>query len=189
MSNIEHPGYWWLPGEEDLRRPGTLKIEPNGGVRLELIGHLDLRVWKSSTGEGRQYSGEERAVPVLFGRSRNALFTLTDCATVYREEQLGRDQDFALHHLRASGAIEGVFLTSVDDAVFKLGIGEFENLLPWSRLNSLSLTLDTRSRRSTAQVEPPEAVEAQYGDVTFTLAPTAYSFKPTHTRRSSMVSS
>lgn len=35
---VMYKGYWWLPSSEDDHVAGTLTVEPDGNLRLELFG-------------------------------------------------------------------------------------------------------------------------------------------------------
>lgn len=55
-----YKGYWWLPSNPDDQVAGTLTIEPDGGLRLELYGGFGL--------ETEGVSFERKADKVIYGR-------------------------------------------------------------------------------------------------------------------------
>lgn len=42
MENRVYKGYWWLPSVPDDQVAGTLTVEPDGDLRLELYGGFGL---------------------------------------------------------------------------------------------------------------------------------------------------
>ncbi|NJE11887.1 HEPN domain-containing protein [Thermococcus sp. LS2] len=44
MSDLEYKGVWWLPDRPEVKVPGTLKLTPNRGAVLDLLGYFkDIR--------------------------------------------------------------------------------------------------------------------------------------------------
>jgi hypothetical protein len=63
MTEKKWHGYWWLPGQEDRKVPGSLHVQDSGQTRLSLIGGFDLDQAAQSSVDGDMTGA--RAVTIL----------------------------------------------------------------------------------------------------------------------------
>jgi len=69
FEEFSFTGHWWLPGDEENRRAGTLTFKPEAGVELELLDAPE------APDRAYVFMGEVRENPTLIMAVRNSLIS------------------------------------------------------------------------------------------------------------------
>lgn len=147
-----YKGYWWLPSTPDDQVAGTLTIEVDGDLRLELYG-----------GFGQNENGvsfEREPDKVIYGwcyapNGHMKQISLFEC---HSSINLNFSSDFPITRYTCYYALIGYHLLSMKDAKFFEARVEFAELSYWCppsniktcyKENSITLALDTSTGKST----------------------------------------
>ena len=145
-------GYWWLPSVPDDKVAGTLTIETDGDLRLELYG-----------GFGQNENGvnfEREPDKVIYGwcyapNGHMKQISLFEC---HSSISLNFSSDFPITRYTCYYALIGYHLLSMKDAKFFEARVEFaelsywcppSNITTWYKENSITIALDISTEKST----------------------------------------
>lgn len=121
--------------------PGTLYVDEDGGLRLELIGGFDTRIREPlATGTGYAVSVESRELPMIHGVSGSQRFTLMESQETHSSGGL-LSTSIVEQDLSVTRALRGIHLLDPSEPVFLSAHVEFEYLLQWSNRSALELRL------------------------------------------------
>lgn len=120
-----YKGYWWLPSNSDDQVAGTLTIEPDGGLRLELYGGFGL--------ETEGVSFERKADKVIYGRcyapnGHMKDISLFECHSAIN---LNFSSSFPITRYSCQYALLGFHTLSMKDAAFFEAHVSFDELAYW----------------------------------------------------------
>ncbi len=165
-------GQWWLPNEPDAKEQGTLFIEEDGNVRLELVGGFVTAEDEPTGAPGVSIPRFIDFYPLIHGSSGSEAFTLVMSQTVRANGGFsGRTTN---HVLSAGRAFRGnVHLMDMNQVAFTGAELQLDNLLVWANMTTLGgeLIFDdaTGKRESHAQAKPIDPIEVRVGDLTYAL--------------------
>ena len=141
---IEKQGFFWPPGQEELKTPGTLKVARSGEVELDLF---DL--YTADTSQGRRPrlvpriwpTDEEKKIrPRILGIIDAKPVTILKCH--YRRLKGAFGGGISQATFRAAQAHFNVWHDDADDLRFTTVTFEFEGLHDWLQLTGLRETTD-----------------------------------------------
>ncbi|GAA2335306.1 HEPN domain-containing protein [Dactylosporangium salmoneum] len=128
----EWAGHWWLPEEPDRTLEGTLRYDPDDGLRLSLTGGFDDRV-RVPLGNGWVgVMNESKSWPAVLGLAEGTAITLLDCHATNTE---WRGIGFGEPHeqtIRSPAAFVGVHLHDDGQEVFTESLVSVEHLALWA---------------------------------------------------------
>ena len=158
MDEQELQGYWWRPGQEDRRRPGTLKVARDGALTLRLVGGFDLMEY-TDLGDGvtQGVLSDTTDFPIVHGDSAGQPITLVEGMPTNTTGGLA-GHDIESQTITASRAYLGLHLRTKDQPIFTEATIRLEYLLGWS----LDLKLATASL---PHVGDQDATDDATGDV------------------------
>lgn len=134
----ELQGWWWRPNDPEARRPGTLRLDVESGVTLELLGGFSITTEETLPGGVIQRTPADDPFPILHGESLDEPVTLVGCVPIgTRAGFFGGD--IGSQTVTANRAYLGIHLGSVDEPVFSRAAFELEYLLGWSWAPGLPL--------------------------------------------------
>jgi hypothetical protein len=125
---------WWLPAKPDQRVFGTLRFEPLGGIKLELLGKL-------SPPEGPDPITSEW--DVIFGAESNGSpMTLLNCVQTGLSQSIHalHDSEFQMSSVKASVLLKGDHYETLESVCFPEITFEFSHARNWADLAQVKPT-------------------------------------------------
>ncbi len=173
-SKTLYRGKWWVPGDEENPQFGTVAIDSDGSVQLDLVG--GFVVMKEVPVPGSPGVATLRNVssyPVILGVAGSRNFTLLNCRTLSAPNSFRGRPD--AHVISAQRALRGEVLVDDPDAAIFTGMKiSLDYLLMFSARSSLShtheFTGDPPQPTDTGVSAPVEPIVARWQDFTFTLS-------------------
>lgn len=146
-DKYEKLGYFWLPGHDDLKVPGTLKISDGGDIELEIVGHFE----KKSEVLNRELEFER----IIGEVEQDGLVTLEKCFYTRKNDPFGT---ITRSQLCVNRALIGVRYE--EDEIVTLNSVSFtvEGLSEWIGISGLSIPQRDNYRNFTVNYELPEEI-------------------------------
>lgn len=138
MTDRRWRGTWWVPGEEDDARPGTLVAGEDGALLLELVGGFTIDITVIPDGASSAPM-EVRTFPLILGNAGGEQFSLLGSHAVHTNGGLSA-RNIIEQDLSPSRALRGVHLKRPDEPIFISSHLWLEHLLAWSARTTLRLT-------------------------------------------------
>lgn len=155
-------GFFWLPGKEDYRAPGTLTISEAGKVHLEILGSFS-----GPTGSVEDLKDETMTIGRVVGQiEKEGLLTLEHC--FYRKLPYGFG-GIIKSKVEASWAILGVAFDADEDILFDEQYISVQSFEEWLLVSGLSLQLIETPLVYSVEYRRPEPITLYEGD-DFTLS-------------------
>lgn len=129
----EWSGLWWLPNDPAHQVPGVLRYDPDGGLRLSLIGAFEDRIMSSpSPGVTAIHEGR-RSWDVIHGAADHREVTLLGCTPVGGKRTFGaRVASPDTQIVVATTALIGACVVDEDEAAFTAAEISIEDLGLWA---------------------------------------------------------
>lgn len=127
MSNLNrlYKGYWWLPAFPADQVAGTLTIDSNGNVKLELFGCFGNK--------DEQFDFEIDDESAIFGRCYDPKSNMTDVSLLYCRSAytMNFSSSFPITKYSCRYALMGIHIESIDSASFFKANVDFNELVYW----------------------------------------------------------
>jgi hypothetical protein len=122
LDDFRISGHWWLPTKPEHKIPGTLTVNPDAGVRLELVGRFD-------SPEFDAFGMFSRNVPleIVLGADADG--------EVYTLHKLDMLQISNTSTFRVSYLLAGKHFPTLEEIVFSSALIQYTYLEAWSRFN------------------------------------------------------
>lgn len=141
---IEHPGFFWLPEQDQEKIPGTLKIEKSGNIKVDLFGALDVdsddplrkSLNPSSWSWLENSSSYERVHGLIQGRA----LTLDECFPIHSNHRVGGGVSQSTIH--ANRAYLGAWYRRDEVPTFSHTAFAVEGLHQWLRLSGFDREIE-----------------------------------------------
>lgn len=155
-------GFFWLPGKEGYKAPGTVTISDAGKVRLEILGSFS-----GPTGSFEDLRDEAMTIGRVVGQiEKEGMLTLEHC--FYRKRPYGFG-GVIKSEIQASWAILGVAFDLDEEILFDEQYASIQGFEQWLRVSGLSLSLIDPPRAYSVEYRRPEPITLYEGE-TFTLS-------------------
>tara|TARA_R110002124_G_scaffold126756_3_gene286463 strand:+ start:52810 stop:54207 length:1398 start_codon:yes stop_codon:yes gene_type:complete len=178
MTEKKWHGYWWLPGQEDRKVPGSLHVQDSGQTRLSLIGGFDLEQAAQSSIDGDKIGA--RAVTIL-GLCASVKITLIGGLASLTH---GWPESADYQEISGSRALIGTHLQRADDPVFASVMFTLENFGPFLGRYTFDHTDGLHGETSSVVYKPIDNISFSFEGWKFQV----YTYFPTfqtHDRRGS----
>ncbi|MGO8061470.1 HEPN domain-containing protein [Rhizobium johnstonii] len=127
-------GFFWLPGKDEYKAPGTLTITDGGKVALEIIG-----TFSGPTGSFADIQDGGMTLGRVVGQvEREGLVTLDGCYYLKRSYGFG---GITKSQIKVTWAILGVGFDRDEEVLFDEYCASIEGLDEWLRVSGISLEL------------------------------------------------
>ncbi|MGX9921365.1 ApeA N-terminal domain 1-containing protein [Streptomyces sp. NPDC002248] len=168
MTTQSWRGTWWVPSAPEARVPGTLHLEDDERLRLELVGGLANRMEPDQQGQnGSPLVLSQAEKEIIHGWADNKKFTLLDNLHSGTKFSDFIGENISHQDWSPARALQGVHLQNREDPVFVRGHLRTENLLQWTEMTAFTGgKTDGSPSYSTQKLEP---LEGRYGDTKITL--------------------
>lgn len=121
-----YKGYWWLPTALYEQIAGTLTIEPNGTVKLELFGCFGS--------EDESVIFDRKDAPAIFGRCYTPNSTMTDISLIECHSAITlnfSNNTFPIMRYTCRFALIGIHVDSMEKSSFFKAYVDFKELAYW----------------------------------------------------------
>ncbi|WP_025596103.1 HEPN domain-containing protein [Agrobacterium tumefaciens] len=161
-DKLVRSGFFWLPGKEDYKAPGTLTISEAGKVHLEILGSFS-----GPTGSAEDLRNETMTIGRVVGQiEKEGMITLERC--FYRKLPYGFG-GVVKSEVGASWAILGVAFDADEEIVFDEQYASIQGFEEWLRVSGLSLSLIDPPRIYSVEYRRPEPI-TMYESNDFTVS-------------------
>lgn len=147
-----YKGYWWLPSEPEEQIAGTLTIEPNGTVKLDLYGCF---------GNVDDYVIVDRKDdPAIFGRCYSPNSNLKEISLIscHSAITLNFSSDFPITKYTCRYALIGTHVGSMEKASFFKAYVDFKELAYWCPPKNITTTYKKDSISIRIQTKTDDAM-------------------------------
>lgn len=131
-----YKGYWWLPTALDEQIAGTLTIEPDGTVKLELFGCYGS--------EDESVIFDRKDAPAIFGRCYTPKSTMTDVSLIECRSAITLNfssNTFPITRYTCRFALIGIHVDSMEKSSFFKAYVDFKELAYWCPPKNITTTL------------------------------------------------
>lgn len=169
----EWTGHWWLPDDSERVVPGILRYDPDGGLKLSLIGGFEHRILRVIE-NGYEVMEGSRSWPLIWGVANNKRITLIECLPIHSKSYGFMSDEPHEQTVSALTALIGVHLQDVDQAAFTECWVSVENLNRWSHSSVFTSTTGLKDERldgsGALSVKPVNEPSVVADGTTITLA-------------------
>jgi hypothetical protein len=154
-EGFEYQGFWWLPGSEKDKVPGTLRFDPDEGAILDLLG----------SPKGLEGVIEPIEPEIILGLSSDGEYiTLKDCGRTKGSVRFG--PGFATSTFAANTVFVGAQFGRAEDVGFERLIVEYLHLGEWTGASGFEIKApkDLEVDPLVVEYRLPEPVTARVGD-------------------------
>lgn len=135
---LEYKGYWWLPKSPDDQVAGSLTIEPDGKMKLELYGGF------GNENDDAMYFFEPKIEPVIFGRcyapnSNMKDISLFTCGGAVR---FNLGSTFIMTSYSCHYGLIGIHVESMNTPAFFKAQVDYDDLVYWCPSNNIKTSLN-----------------------------------------------
>lgn len=148
-----YKGYWWLPPTPEERIAGTLTIEPNGTVKLELYGCFGP--------EDDYVIFERKDDPVIYGRCYTPNSKIADVSLMECHSAMTLNfsiNTFPVTRYTCRFALIGIHINSIGNCSFFKAYVDFKELTHWCPPQNITTTLKKGSISVCINTEVEDAV-------------------------------
>lgn len=146
-DKYEKLGYFWLPGHDDLKVPGTLKITDGGNIELEIVGYFE---------EKSEVLNREMEFERIIGEvEKDGLVTLENCFYTRKSYPFGT---ITKSRLCVNRALIGAGYEKDEIATFSSVSFTVEGISEWLGISGLSIPDHDNQRSFTVNYELPEEI-------------------------------
>lgn len=156
-EKLVRSGFFWLPGKEDYKAPGTLMISEGGKVHLEILGSFS-----GPTGSVEDLLTETMKIGRVVGQiEKEGMLTLEHC--FYRKLPHGFG-GVVKSEVGASWAILGVAFDADEEILFDEQYASVQGFEEWLSVSGLSHFPIDPPRVYSVQYRRPEPITLYEGD-------------------------
>lgn len=147
-EDIERSGYFWLPGNDEYKAPGTLRICDGGNISLEIVGSFS-----GPTGSTNDVH-ENTSIGRIIGHVEKAgLVTLERCIFTKRPYAFG---GIVRSQIIVNWAVLGVAFDPDEEILFDTFTASIENLDEWLAVSGISSELDDEFKSFSIHYKRPD---------------------------------
>lgn len=140
-------GYFWLPGKDDEKIPGTLTISDGGDIELEIVGLF---------GKGIESLSDEADLSRIIGHiEKDGFVTLDDCFYTKRNISFG---GISKSKVCVNRALSGVAYDKDEDVTFNSFSFSVDCFDEWVGISGISVKHDWDSKTALISYKPPENI-------------------------------
>lgn len=140
-------GYFWLPGSEDKKIPGTLTISDGGDIELEVVGLFDESI--------KGLNGEDNLNRIIGHVEKDGLVTLDNC--FYRQKNFAFG-GIAKSLIHVNQALSGVAYEKDEKVAFHTISFSVEGLNEWVGISGISVAYGDDYRTATISYTPQNEI-------------------------------
>ncbi len=140
-------GYFWIPGSEDKKIPGTLTISDGGGVELEIVGHFNESI--------ESLNGDDDLSRVIGHVEKDGLVTLDDCFYSNKNISFG---GISKSKVRVGRVLSGVAYDKGEVVTFNTLSFSVDCLDEWVGISGINVDSDWGKKTATISYCPPESI-------------------------------
>lgn len=175
LESREWRGVWWLPEDPGTSVSGILTYTPWLGLKLELIGAFEDRIWENVADAMLQSVQRRETFPVIHGTCEGQPMTLMNVSPSGRQQyRTMLDAGYSEQNLDVADAIFGAHVASSSETTFSAFSCSIENLHVFAGAQSTSaeMRIDSATMRPTGEasiaIQTPKPVEVSlpWGTVT-----------------------
>jgi len=146
-------GYFWLPGNEERKIPGTLTISDGGEIELEVVGLFD---------EGIKSLNSDNDLSRIIGHiEKDGLVTLDDCFYTKRNISFG---SISKSKLLINRVLSGVAYDKDEDVKFNSLSFSVDCFDEWVGISGINVENDWENRTATISYDPPKNITYSLGN-------------------------
>lgn len=129
-------GFWWLPASTEEKKTGTLLLDADAQLTLELVGAFDNNI----------LSGGISDYPMIHGITQGSLLSLTQNAVAGQSMSF---PGFSSQKILVGSAYQGVHFTSPDEMRFNKMYVSYSHLPEWLNISGFTEALNNSSHSIT----------------------------------------
>ena len=141
-------GYFWLPGNKELKIPGTLTISDGGDIELEVVGLFDESADKPS--EGEDFSR------IIGHVEQDGLMTLEHCFYKFKKHSFG---GISRSLLVVNKVLSGVAYDKDETVTFNTISFSVEGLDEWLGVNGIFTSCGEKNGSPVISYKQPDVIE------------------------------
>ena len=149
-ETIERSGYFWLPGNDTHKAPGTLRISDGGNVSLEIVGSFS-----GPTGSLKDLDADHDIERIIGHIEKAGLITLEKCFYTKRPYSFG---GIVKSQISVNWAVLGVAFEAHEKIEFDTYHAWIEGLDHWVGLNGITTTYSDDWTNFTVEYHKPNAI-------------------------------
>ncbi|MCP1617014.1 hypothetical protein FBY21_1615 [Pseudomonas sp. SLBN-26] len=155
-KEINSPGLFWTPGNEDAKIPGILKISDGGEITVETTSDKDI-------------SSSDLHVDRILGHIETLGYvTLDDCFYWVKNSIFGLNQ-LSTSKIKASRAYIGAISDDDSPLLFTKFIFDIELLNDWLRLTGIKVDIDYARGTGTVTYEPQPPIHIELDEIKISI--------------------
>ncbi len=140
-------GYFWLPGNEDKKIPGTLTISDGGDIELEVVGLFDESI--------KGLNGEDDLNRIIGHVEKDGLVTLDNCFYRKKNYAFGGIAKSLIH---VNQALSGVAYEQDEKVTFHTVSFSIEGLNEWVGISGISVVYGDNYRTAAINYTPQDEI-------------------------------
>ncbi|SDU15434.1 hypothetical protein SAMN05216296_2091 [Pseudomonas pohangensis] len=140
-------GYFWLPGNEDKKIPGTLTISDGGDIELEVVGLFDESI--------KGLNGEDDLNRIIGHVEKDGFVTLDNC--FYKKKNYAFF-GIAKSLIHVNQALSGVAYEQDEKVTFHTVSFSIEGLNEWVGISGISVAYGDDYRTATINYTPQDEI-------------------------------
>jgi len=146
-DEFQKSGYFWLPGEENKKIPGTLTILDSGKIELEVVGLFDDSI---------RALNEEDKLPRIIGHvEKDGLVTLEKCFYTKKNYAFG---GIAKSQLHVNKVFSGVSYERDEKVTFHTVSFSIEGLNEWVGISGIKVSYGKDYKTATINYTPQDEI-------------------------------
>ena len=153
---IELKGYFWLPGKERERIPGTLRISDGGNITLEILGHFGKSIENFAAVLNSSPENELDISRIIGVLEKERLVTLDECFYTRRKHSF---HGVAKSEIVANWAIVGVAYDEGEEVLIDSFSFSVEGIDEWLQVNNLTTSFDDDGKNVLVKYTQKDDVE------------------------------
>jgi hypothetical protein len=140
-------GYFWLPGNESKKIPGTLTISDGGNIELEVVGLFDESI--------KALNGEDDLSRIIGHVEKDGLITLDNCFYKKKNFAFGGISKSLVHVNRV---LSGVAYEKDEKVTFNTVSFSVEGLNEWLGISGIAVSYGEDYRTATISYTPQDEI-------------------------------
>ncbi|MDR0189779.1 hypothetical protein RCO22_12590 [Pseudomonas yamanorum] len=140
-------GYFWLPGKEEKKIPGTLSIYDGGKIELEIVGHFGE--------EADSFNDDNEPIRIIGHIEKDGLVTLDGCIYIQKNHSFG---GISKSEIRVHKVLSGAAWDKEEALTFNTFAFSVDCLDEWIGISGINIEHDWESRSTTISYSPPENI-------------------------------
>ena len=147
QEEYKKSGYFWLPGHEEKKIPGTLTINDGGNTQLEVVGLFDDSI--------EALNGDDDLSRIIGHVENDGFVTLEDC--FYTNKNIGFG-GISKSKVLVNKVLSGAAWDKDEKVTFNTLSFSVDCLDGWVGISGINVDTDLDYKTATISYEPPEAL-------------------------------